>query len=478
MSSASDSMHTDGVTSRSVPPADGQAANAALPAPWSAPHQGTDQVSDLLKRLFRGFDGSLALRLWNGTTLRLGKADPDGTEPPFTLVCRTPAVIRSMVLGRDPLRLVEAFFRSEIDIEGDFFAALGLRNHLHSIRFTFCERLGAMLTALRLHSPKNAGPGPGSFYSQLHGRAVKSHSKTENRDAISFHYDVSNEFYRLWLDEKCVYSCAYFTRPDESLDQAQRNKLEHICRKLRLQPGERLLDIGCGWGALVCWAARHHGVRAHGITLSRQQLDYTQQRIRAEGLQDQVTVELLDYRDLAGEGVYDKVSSIGMFEHVGLANLPTYLASVRRVLRPGGLFLNHGITHDEEGWNKTVATEFINRYVFPDGELDCVSNIQLGMERAGFEIHDVEGMRPHYALTLRHWVQRLEANREAALREVDESTFRVWRLYMAACALEFESGGTGIYQILASNRNQGEWSVPLSRGDLYRGLRGHFGGLN
>jgi len=210
-------------------------------------------------------------------------------------------------------------------------------------------------------------------------------------------------------------------------------------------------------------------VRAHGITLSRSQLEYARQRIRAEGLQDQVTVELCDYRDLAGEGGYDKVSSIGMFEHVGLANLPTYLASVRRVLRPGGLFLNHGITHDQEGWTRTVATAFINRYVFPDGELDCVSNIQLGMERAGFEIHDVEGLRPHYALTLRHWVRRLEANREAALREVDEPTFRVWRLYMAACALEFESGGTGIYQILASSRNRGEWPLPLSRGDLYTG---------
>uniref|UniRef100_UPI00286A1AA6 cyclopropane-fatty-acyl-phospholipid synthase family protein n=1 Tax=Methylibium sp. TaxID=2067992 RepID=UPI00286A1AA6 len=275
--------------------------------------------------------------------------------------------------------------------------------------------------------------------------------------------------YRLWLDEERVYSCAYFKSPDESLDQAQRNKLEHICRKLRLQPGERLLDIGCGWGALVCWAARHHGVRAHGITLSQQQLEYAQQRVRTEGLQDLVTVELRDYRDIVGEGVFDKVSSVGMFEHVGLANLPAYLAIVRRVLRPGGLFLNHGITHDEEGWQKSVSTEFINRYVFPDGELDCVSNIQLGMERAGFEIHDVEGLRPHYALTLRHWVQRLEANREAALREVDEPTYRVWRLYMAACALDFEAGTTGIYQILASRPNRGEWPLPLSRGDLYGG---------
>ena len=437
-----------------------------------------DQVSELLKRLFRGFNGYLALRIGNGTTLRLGKAGTDQSDPPFTLVFRNPSVVRSMILGRDPLRLAEAFFRGDIDVEGDFYAALGLKDHLRAIRLTFRDRVGALLTALRWRSPTNRGPGQGNYLSRLHGRIVKSHSKSENLAAISFHYDVSNEFYRLWLDAERVYSCAYFTSPDESLDQAQRNKLEHVCRKLRLRPGERLLDLGCGWGALVCWAARHYGVRAHGITLSRPQLEYTRQRIRAEGLQDQVTVELRDYRDLAGEGLYDKVSSVGMFEHVGLANLPTYLASVRRVLRPGGLFLNHGITHDEEGWNKTVTTAFINRYVFPDGELDCVSNIQLGMERAGFEIHDVEGLRPHYALTLRHWVQRLEANREAALREVDEPTYRVWRLYMAACALEFETGGTGIYQILVSNRNRGEWPVPLSRGDLYLGRDGRSIGVS
>ncbi len=440
--------------------------------PGGATHRGADQASGLLKQLFSGFDGSLALRLWNGTTLRLGKAVQHASDPPFTLVCHHPAFVRAMVLGRDPLRLAEAYFRGDIDVEGDFFAALTLKDHLHSIRLSLRERLGALLTALRLPAPGDARPASRSSRPRLHGGAIKVHTKTENRAAISFHYDVSNEFYRLWLDEELVYSCAYFTSPDESLDQAQRNKLDLICRKLRLRTGERLLDIGCGWGALVCWAARHHGVRAHGITLSQQQFEHAQERIRTEGLQDRVSVELRDYRDLAGVGVFDKVSSVGMFEHVGLANQPAYLAAVWGVLRPGGLFMNHGITHDEEGWNKSLTTEFINRYVFPDGELDCVSNIQLGMERAGFEIHDVEGLRPHYALTLRHWVQRLEANRDAALREVDEPTYRIWRLYMAACALDFEAGTTGVYQILASRPNRGEWPVPLSRSDLYAGRVG------
>lgn len=434
-------------------------------APGHTPGHGTDDASALLKHLFRSFDGSLAMRLWNGATLRLGADAAHETEPPFTLVCRSPSVVRAMVLGRDPLRLVDAYFRGDVDIEGDFFAALELKDHVHSIRLSFHDRLGALLAVLRLRKPGLERPARRNM--SRSGLSVKAHSKPENRAAISFHYDVSNEFYRLWLDELRVYSCAYFTSPDQSLDQAQVDKLEHICRKLRLRRGERLLDIGCGWGALICWAARHRGVQAHGITLSRQQFEHVRQRIRAEGLQDQVTVELLDYRDLPGQDNFDKVSSIGMFEHVGLANLPTYLATVQRVLRPGGLFLNHGITHDEEGWNKTLATAFINRYVFPDGELDCVSNIQLGMERAGFEIHDVEGLRPHYALTLRHWVQRLEARREEALREVDEPTYRVWRLYMAACALEFESGGTGVYQVLASKRDRGVWPVPLTRRDLY-----------
>jgi cyclopropane-fatty-acyl-phospholipid synthase len=416
----------------------------------------------ILKRLLQGFVGCATLRLWNDRLHSLGTG-----VPAFTLVLRDPMLLRKLITTRSPVLLADAYFRGQIDVEGDLYSALALKGHFEGLSLPWRDKLSMLLDAWRLPKRSYSRQKPAdSTLARIAQHFDHRHSRKSDRAAIAFHYDVSNDFYALWLDTERVYSCAYFETAQDSLDQAQRNKLDHICHKLRLQANDRLLDIGCGWGALVCWAAKHYGVRAHGITLSQQQLDYARQRIAAEGLEDKVTVELRDYRDLEGVGVYDKVSSVGMFEHVGLANLPAYLATVQRVLRPGGLFLNHGITHDEEGWNQTVATEFINRYVFPDGEFDCVSNIQLGMERAGFEIQDVEALRRHYALTLRHWVQRLEDNREAALREVDEPTYRVWRLYMAACALEFEAGGTGIYQILASRRGA-EAPLPLTRKELY-----------
>jgi cyclopropane-fatty-acyl-phospholipid synthase len=433
----------------------------------------------ILQRLLHGFAGAARLRLWNDSFHHVGQG-----PPAFTLVLRDPKLLRSLVTTGGPVLLADAYFRGLIDVEGDLYSALALKGHFERLSLPWRDKMALLLDAWRLpsstvsrpalHADSNGlsadRPPASTLLHRLARGFSRQHTRRSDSQAIRFHYDVSNAFYALWLDTERVYSCAYFKSADDTLDQAQQNKLEHICRKLRLQPGERLLDIGCGWGALVCWAARHHGVRAHGITLSPAQYEFARARIAREGLQERVSVELRDYRDLPGVAVYDKVASIGMFEHVGLANMPTYLATVQRVLRPDGLFLNHGITHDEEGWNDTVDTQFINRYVFPDGEFDCVSNIQLGMERAGFEIHDVEALRRHYALTLRHWVQRLEANREAALREVDEPTYRIWRLYMAACALEFEAGGTGIYQILASRRGV-ETALPLTRQDLYTPAR-------
>jgi len=451
-----------------------QAAGGRMPGAQGLPlssagssFRGIELASDLLTRLFRRLPFSLTLRLWNGAALRVGAIESGAKSAPFELVFRNPEVVCSAVLGRDPLRLAEAYFRGDLDIEGDFFAALELKDHLLGLQISLGERVAAAAAALRLRA-LNANLSEARVrWSPSHARIVKAHSKSENRESIQFHYDVSNEFYALWLDRSMVYSCGYFESRDAGLDAAQEAKLDHICRKLLLQPGERFLDIGCGWGALLIHAARRYGVRAHGVTLSPQQLKVARERIAQAGLEDRVSVELQDYRDIPGESEYDKIASVGMFEHVGLKNLPVYFSAVHRLLKPYGLFLNHGITHDSEGWQRSISTEFINRYVFPDGQLDNISNIQRVMERARFEIADVEALRPHYALTLRHWVANLERNHARALQYVNEATYRVWRLYMAACALEFESGDIGIYQVLAGKRTAGDLPVPLTRRHLY-----------
>jgi cyclopropane-fatty-acyl-phospholipid synthase len=459
-------MHTESAL-RSGAPAAGQGSHATDAQDALARYRGSAQASDLLTRLFRRYPGSLNLRLWNGTALRVGANAAGREDAPFTLVFKTPEAVWSAVLGRDPLALADAYFRGDLDIEGDFFAALSLKDHLEELQLSAAEKLRAAFTALHLRMMNAASRHSEALFAPSHAPKIKAHSKAENRDAIHFHYDVSNEFYALWLDRAMVYSCAYFETPDVDLDAAQQAKLEHICRKLLLKPEDKFLDIGCGWGALVIYAAKHYGVRAHGVTLSPQQLKVAQERIEQAGLTDRVRVELLDYRDLPGESVYDKVASVGMFEHVGLKNLPMYFSTVNRLLKPRGLFLNHGITHDSEGWERSVSTEFINRYVFPDGQLDTISNIERVMERSKFEIADVEALRPHYAMTLRHWVAGLERNRSSALQYVNEATYRVWRLYMAACALQFESGEIGIYQVLANKRAAGVPDLPLTRRHLY-----------
>ncbi len=303
------------------------------------------------------------------------------------------------------------------------------------------------------------------------GRVPRSrHSRRDDREAIQYHYDVSNDFYALWLDPRMVYSCAYFHAEGDSLEAAQRQKLDHICRKLRLARGERFLDIGCGWGALAIHAAREYGVDATGITLSENQHRLATQRIREAGLQDRCRVLLQDYRDLPGEGTYDKVASVGMFEHVGLANLPEYFGTVRRVLRERGLFLNHGITSSDVD-NKEVgmgAGDFIERYVFPSGELPHLHRAIHDMADQDFEVHDVESLRPHYAKTLRIWSAAFERNLEAAARASSERTTRIWRLYLAGCAHAFEQGWISIYQVLATRRAEpGPTRLPLTREWMY-----------
>jgi len=417
------------------------------------------KARQILQHVFADYHGRLAVRLGKDAEA----VDVGRTPSDCVLVFHRLQPLRDLILAPDPLRLADANFRGWVDIEGNIFTALDLREYLQSLKLPLAEKFSLWLSALGLPDEVDAQHAGIANRIWEKPRTMIKHSRDMNREAIGFHYDVSNDFYRLWLDEQMVYSCAYFRNPDESIDQAQSNKLDLICRKLRLQPGERLLDIGCGWGALVIWAARHYGVKAHGITLSRNQYDYAVNRIRKLGLEEKVSVELRDYRDLEGEGVYDKISSVGMFEHVGLKNLPVYFSTVHRLLRDGGLFLNHGITQDEVGGSNTVGFKFISKYVFPDGELDWVSNIQKEMERGAFEIHDVESLRAHYALTLRHWVERLEAHRDDALEHVTEAVYRIWRMYMAGCALQFENGEMGVYQILAAKRNRRPVAAPLTR---------------
>ena len=309
-------------------------------------------------------------------------------------------------------------------------------------------------------------------------RVGEQHEKERDRAAVRYHYDVGNDFYALWLDERMVYSCGYFKSADCSLDGAQLAKLDLVCRKLRLRPGERFLDVGCGWGALVIHAAQCYGVEALGITLSENQAKLARERVAAAGLSGRVKVEIRDYRDLPHAAAFDKIASIGMVEHVGIAKLPVYFAALYRALAPRGLLLNHGIVSlgaaRPKSWRDRLEARlwrrnaFIEQYVFPDGQLVPLHSVIGAGEAEGFETRDVESLREHYALTLRHWTSRLTANAERAIAIAGERTYRTWRLYMAASAHAFAAGSINVVQTLLSKHDaDGVAGLPLTRAGLY-----------
>lgn len=285
--------------------------------------------------------------------------------------------------------------------------------------------------------------------------------------AIAHHYDVSNDFYALFLDPLMVYTCAYYRDSDGKLEQAQQDKFDLVCRKLRLKPGETMLDIGCGWGSLSVWAAQHYAVRAHGITLSRAQAEWAAARIQREGLTGRCLVEYRDWRDLPAVARYDKIAAVGIIEHVGIANYAAFFGRVRAMLNDGGLYLNHGI-HHEFHWKRTSQTDFLLRHVFPNGDLSGLTETATEMERAGWEVLDVENLRLHYARTCRHWVERLRARADEARAIVGERTYRTWLLYLTCSAVAFQAGSIGLYQVLVRKQwDRTGGTVPTTREDLY-----------
>jgi cyclopropane-fatty-acyl-phospholipid synthase len=414
-----------------------------------------------LKDILGGYEPrDFAVRFWDGT---VWEAEP-GQPARFTLVLKHAGALRCMFWPPGELSLAEAYIHDDFDVEGRIEAVFPLADHLLERRRSVTGRLlhGRRLLSLP-HASRGDRPQAGREAARFGGRR---HSRGRDRLAVTYHYDVPGEFYALWLDERMVYSCAYFATPEEDLDAAQERKLDYICRKLRLQGGERLLDIGCGWGGLLIHAARRYGVEALGITLSEPQAELANERIRNAGLTGRCRVEVRDYREIDDPGGFDKVVSVGMFEHVGEALLPEYFRRAYRLLRPGGVFLNHGIARNI-GVPARRGPSFVSRYVFPDGELVPISTTVRVAESGGFEVRDVESLREHYALTLRHWVRRLEASAEEARRITDETTYRVWRLYMSGSAHGFTRGGLNIYQTLLSKPDHGRSGLPLTRADWY-----------
>ncbi len=397
-----------------------------------------------------GPDLPIGVRAYDGS--RLGPEDP-----PATLLVRSPAVFRRMLTAPGELGLGRAYVAGELDVQGDIFAALGsLRDRVPDVRRLDPRR---WTEAVRLAGAGGLRPPPiPREEARLRGRR---HSKARDAAAIAHHYDVSNAFYRIVLGPSMTYSCAVWERPDATLEEAQAAKYELVCRKLGLEPGMRLLDVGCGWGGMTIHAAEHHGVHAVGITLSRRQAEWAEKAVADVGLGDRVRIRYQDYRDV-DDGPFDAVSSIGMFEHVGLSQLHVYFARLRRLLRPGGRLLNHGISRPpNRGRTRFRRNSFIDRYVFPDGELHEVGTVVSAIQERGLEVRHVEGLREHYALTLRAWVRNLEERWEDGVSEVGPGRERVWRLYMAASALNFEAGRTQIHQVLAAKPDRGRSGLPL-----------------
>lgn len=402
-------------------------------APWA---RRLRERANLPVRLRWGEDGA--------SSLALG----DFAQPRVDIRVRDAQALRLLI---DPSleSLGEAYVEGLIDVEGDLRDVLGVARRLAET----ARPAGGLLGRIQRHF---------------------QHTRQGDRQAIAYHYDVSNAFYAQWLDPAMVYSCAYFEQGDEPLAEAQQKKIDHILTKLRLQPGQRLLDIGCGWGALVLRAAQHWGARCVGITLSQQQAELASERVRAAGLQDRIEIRLQDYRDVSDDA-FDRITSVGMFEHVGVRHLAAYFARIRELLQPEGWALNHGITSTDphDGETPLGGGGFIERYVFPQGELPHIGTVLRTLQEGGLEAFDVENLRRHYARTLTCWSETFEA-RAAQIRPlVSEKQWRIWRVYLMGCAWAFEQDDIALYQVLCRPAGRSAGELPWSRNWMYAPATAH-----
>jgi cyclopropane-fatty-acyl-phospholipid synthase len=409
-----------------------------------------EQRTKVFNSFFSNYSGpAFAIRLWDGSLWHSTRNE----APRCTVEIASRHALELLVANPNEISLGEAFVRRDIDVKGDIFSMFSIAEYVFARPASFRNELFQRI-AMTLW-------GLGNLV-----RNGRAHSPKRDRSSIAYHYDQPFEFYNSWLGETLTYSCAYFRSTNEPIDQAQRRKIDQICRKLRLQPFDQFLDIGCGWGSLVLHAAREYGVYAHGITLSNEQARVATDRIEQEQLTQSCKVELRDYRILSDISLpFDKVASVGMFEHVGLENLPQYFSTVHQALKPGGVFLNHGIARSHQSPARTSS--FIDRYVFPDGKLVTLTQVLSAAESAGFEVRDVENLREHYDLTLRRWVADLQRNADTVLDYVSESTYRTWLLYMAGSAAAFHRGDIAVYQVLLSRLDEGRSHLPLTREDWY-----------
>lgn len=425
-----------------------------------------DATKSVIGELARHLDVDICVELWDGSILPLGQ----GAQEQIRFVIGSPVVMRRLLASPSLITVAEVYAAGELDIVGgDPIEAM---RHVDHVQFRFLP--GKVNKARLLKAALPILAKSYSFTSLVNkvGSKAGLSKARDDQGFIAFHYDLSNAFYELFLDENMVYSSAYFASPEDSIDEAQRNKLDLICRKLRLQPGDRLFDPGCGWGSLLCYAAQHYGVEAFGTTLSQEQFDYTNAKIERLGLGERVSIELRDCRTLPADRMFDKVAQVEMVEHIGIENHHDFYLNLRGHMRHRGLYFGQAsarrMTADPAQFPKlTPYMKFIGQYIFPGGELDHIGMTCAALERAGFEVHDVEALREHFGLTCEHWVKRLDTRKAEGAAIVGMPTTRLWLLYLSLCALAFQRGSLNVFQVVASSRWGGVSGVAFDRNADY-----------